>query len=119
MHMTKGLVENAIHMIFNLPTGKVRRSRDKKVPCEGINGAMVTAKAPVELSRRPRAIDESTIKTEELRNWVLIYFPLFAEAIADESPTRPDLEIWLLLAFLLRAYNIPGEEAPIPGRIMW
>lgn len=116
MHLTKGLMENAIHLTFNVTTPKIRKNREKKIPCAGINAGLVAARSPVELSRRTREIDEGTIKTEELRNYALIFFPLFVEAISEVSSNRPEIEIWLLLAFLLRAYNIPGERPPIPGR---
>jgi hypothetical protein len=44
---------------------------------------------------------------------VILLFPLFAEAIGLER--KDEYEIWLLLAFLVKAYVIPGNNIPITG----
>jgi hypothetical protein len=115
MHVLKGVVENFMEMTFALAKqqGKVRKSRGNRVPTEPINEALRHAKVPGEVSRTTRDVDKATIKCEELRNYVILLFPLFAEAIGLER--KDEYEIWLLLAFLVKAYVIPGNNIPITG----
>jgi hypothetical protein len=67
---------------------------------------------PSEFGRGTRDIDDGTIKSEDLRNYAIAFFPLFAEAIGEENDKY---EIWIIFAFLVRGFMIPGATVPIPG----
>jgi hypothetical protein len=116
MHLIKGIMENFIEMTFSLKSvgSKIRKKRGNKIPVDGINAALRANPVPSEFSRRTRDIDDGNIKCEELRNYAIAFFPLFAEAIGKD---KDEYEIFLIFAFLLRAYMIPGDTVPIPGII--
>jgi hypothetical protein len=111
MHLWKGMVEGFINLTFRVNTTKIRKSRLYRIPCDWINDALAKVRLPSDLSRRTRAIDNGYIKTEELRNWALILFPLFADAIGEQ---RPEYEIWLLMCLLMRCYAVPTEASSLP-----
>jgi hypothetical protein len=114
MHLIKGIVDNFLEMTFSLKSApsKIRKKKGNKIPVDGINAALHANQVPSEFSRRTRDIDDGTIKSEELRNFAIAFFPLFAEAIGEEND---EYEIWIIFAYLLRAYMIPGDTVPIPG----
>jgi hypothetical protein len=107
-------MDNFIEMTFSLKTApsKIRKKRGNKISVDGINAALRATRVPSEFSRMTRDIGDGTIKCEELRNFALALFPLFAEAIGEENG---EYEIFIIFAFLLRAYMIPGDTVPIPG----
>jgi hypothetical protein len=116
MHLDKGMIENAIEMIFKLfPYNKIRKTKGERIDCTEINAMLRASRVPSELSRRPRPINEGQIKCEEQRNYALVFLPLFAEAIGPER--RDAYELWLHLAFLIKANTIPGPRIPITGLI--
>jgi hypothetical protein len=53
------------------------------------------------------------VKCEELRNYAIVFGPLFAEAIGEECD---EYKVWSLMVYLPRAHFIPGDEMTIPGR---
>jgi hypothetical protein len=111
MHLWKGMVESFMDLTFNMPTKKIRKSKQRKIPCKWINDVLSKVRLPSDLSRRTRATDKGYIKTEELRNWALVLFPLFADAIGEQ---RPEYEVWLLMCLLMRCYAIPAEATSLP-----
>jgi hypothetical protein len=113
MHVVKALMDGFVQMTFNIGTQRHRKSRRRLVPKKVINEALISTRSPVELSRQTRGINQKTVKCEELRNYAIVFGPLFAEAIGEE---RDESEVWILMVYLLRAYFITGDDMPIPGR---
>jgi hypothetical protein len=114
MQVVKALMDGFVQMTFNIGTQRHRKSKGRLVPKEGINDALISTRSPIELSQQTRGIDQKTVKCEELRNYAIVFGPLFAEAIGEE---RDEYEFWIHMVYLLRAYFIPGDVMPIPGRL--
>jgi hypothetical protein len=111
MHLFKGLIESTVALTFRMSnSNKISKSKQRRIPVAWLNNVLCDVRLPSDLSRRTREIDRGYTRTEELRNWGVILFPLFADAIGEH---RPEYEIWLLLAILMRVYYIPSNTGSL------
>ena len=68
---------------------------------------MSNIKVPREFSRRCRKLDFSVMKAQEMRNILLFFFNTVIDCFEKEAKER---QLWLLLAFSVRACIIPAIE---------
>ena len=67
-----------------------------------LTSALEKCKALAKFSRRPREFDVAVYKSEEYRNFVLVYWPV----LLSTAP-KATLKIWLLTVYVVRAYCLP------------
>ena len=68
---------------------------------------MLLVLSPREFSRRARNLDLSVMKGQEMRNIIIVFFPIVIECIEGTAKER---RLWLLLAYLVRACILPNDE---------
>jgi hypothetical protein len=115
MHQVyKGIVALFLALVFDL--GACKRPRiglPPRINVRNLNCKLKSIRVPSEFSRRTRDIDVRTPKGEEFRNLLLAMFP----TIAAEIPrSRPEHEIWMLMAILTRACIFPGDSSRLTKR---
>lgn len=111
----KGLVDMMLRLAFQMGTTHVRPRPSTcfpRLPMQPLNVLIATTKVPKEFSRRTRDLDVRTLKAEELRNVTCFLFP----AVTAQFPLpshKAEHELWILLAYLVRACIFP-DEVPVP-----
>lgn len=103
MHMVSlGITKQMIRHMFRFP---LKRLGNVRVPhVDRFNELLAETHGLSEMSRRPRQLDLSVWKSEELKYLLLGYWPCVADAT-----DRHYVRVWLLFTYLVRAFTIPDE----------
>lgn len=110
MHGTcLGVVRMTFELTFDMGKNRKRKVPYKRVPVGNLNSQIIGIKWPTEFSRRSRVMDYSNWKAEEWRNLILFLHPIVVQVIPDDGH-RQERELWLYLAYYVRAYVLPEEE---------
>lgn len=102
-----GVVKRLTELTFNVGLVRSRITKRKLSSTKLFNELMSQTKSLYEFSRRSRDLDFSVYKAEEFLNLVLFYFPHVITCIEEDAKER---ELWLYLAFMIRACVIPDSE---------
>ena len=108
MHLVcLGVVKRLTELTFNVGTNRERITKRKLSSTKQFNELMSKTKVFYEFSRRARDLDFAVFKAEEFRNMVLFFFPHVLECL---EPNAKERELWLYLAFMIRACVLPDNE---------
>jgi hypothetical protein len=100
-----GVVKLLFLLTFDVGVSRIKGIRRQKVT--QLSEKLLAVKNPSEFSRRTRIIDFANFKAQEWRNLILFYFPLVISSIQERKNEK---QLWLLLAFIVRAYTLPEEH---------
>ena len=108
MHLVcLGKVKRLTELTFNVGLNRPRITKRKLSSTKEFNRLMAQTKSLSEFSRRSRDLDFSVYKAEEFRNLILFFFPHVLSCIDDNGKEK---ELWLYLAFMVRACVLPDLE---------
>ena len=102
-----GVVKKTVELTFSVGDSRPRNTNRKLSDPGQFNVLMLNIKMPRESSRRARELDFAVLKGAEFRNIAIFFFPLVLECIEDGEEER---ELWLCLAYMVRACIVPSEE---------
>ena len=102
-----GLVKRLIELTFNVGANRPRNTKRKLTPPATFNRLLSDIKVPHEFSRRIRDLDLNVFKAQEFRNLILFLFPVVLECL---EPNCKERNLWLLLAFMIRACVVPNND---------
>ena len=102
-----GVIKRLVSLTFDVGEKRSRVTKRKLTPCHVFNKLMLEIKVVYEFSRRARNLDFAVFKGQEFRNLALFFFPLVIQCIEENAK---EIELWLLLAYMLRSGVIPSEE---------
>ena len=108
-HICLGVAKKMIELTFNVGESRKRITKRKLSKPEEYNKIMNEVKVPSEFSRRGRNLDLKVMKGEEFRNLIIFFFPIVINCI-EMSNGKQERILWLMFAYLIRAYVIPREE---------
>jgi hypothetical protein len=109
MHLVcLGLVKKLFELTFAVGQNRVRCFSYLRVPVKELDRLLLKQRVCSEMSRKTRRINFPNLKAEEHKYFILVFFPLILEAIPDSRPQEK--QMWRLLGYLMRAYNLPQEE---------
>jgi hypothetical protein len=107
MHLVYlGVVKRTLALTFKIRTFPVRRGSGQRLDVEPLSFLLLQTRVPSEFPRRTREYDPLW-KASEYRNLLVAMFPLVIGCLDEDKPKR---EIWLLLAFLVRACIVSDAE---------
>ena len=102
-----GVVKRTVSLTFSVGESRPRLTKRKLSDPAQFNELMLNVKMPKESSRRARELDFAVLKGAEFRNLAIFFFPLVIECIEEGEEER---ELWLCLAFMVRACIVPSQE---------
>ena len=102
-----GVIKRSVSLTFSVGESRPRKTNRKLSNPSQFNVLMLKIKLPKESSRRARELDFAVLKGAEFRNLAIFFFPLILECIEDGEEER---EMWLCLAYMVRACIVPSEE---------
>ena len=102
-----GCVKRLVELTFDVGMNRPRNTKRKLLPTKKFNILMLKIKVPKEFPRRARCLDFSVFKGQEYRNLAIFFFPLIVECLESDAREK---ELWLNLAYMMRATLIPTEE---------
>lgn len=105
-HLCSGVVLLLTEMTFATAAYKKRRHNNRMFSPEDLNTSLRLTRVPSEFQNRPRDLCLGSWKTEEYRNLILFYFP----ALRSDPFPRPLMDIWMGLAYAIRALCLDDEE---------
>ena len=105
--MCLGTIKRTVELTFSVGEARPRTTNRKLSDPQQFNVLMLKIKMPKESSRRARELDFAVLKGAEFRNLAIFFFPLVLECIEDGEEER---ELWLCLAYMVRACVVPSEE---------
>ena len=105
--MCLGVVKRTVSLTFSVGESRPRNTKRKLSDPAQFNVLMLNIKMPKESSRRARELDFAVLKGAEFRNIAIFFFPLVIECIEEGEEER---ELWLCLAYMVRACIVPSEE---------
>ena len=109
-----GVIKRCVELTFKVGESRTRITKRKLSLPSQFNTLIRLIKVPFEFNRRIRDLDFSVYKGQEFRNLLLFFFPLILNCIEEGAKER---QLWLNLAYLIRACIIPTEEfkcVPLP-----
>ena len=104
-----GVIKKMLPLTFQVGDTKRRATKRKLSSPKLFNDIMQKQKVPKEFSRRGRNLDLKVMKAEEFRNLILFFFPIILACIDGQSDTN-ERNLWLVMAFQIRAYVLPDTE---------
>lgn len=108
MHLLSlGVVKRLIELCFNVGENRSRITKRPLTSPDIFNELMKNIKVPRESSRRARKLDLAVLKAQELRNILLMYFPLVTQCLGNHEK---EIKVWEMLAFMIRACVLPQDE---------
>ena len=102
-----GVIKRTVSLTFSVGESRPRVTKRKLSDPAEFNVLMLSIKMPKESSRRARELDFAVLKGAEFRNLAIFFFPLIIECIEEGEEER---ELWLCLAYMVRACIVPSEE---------
>ena len=102
-----GVVKKTVSLTFSVGENRPRRTERRLSAPSEFNALMSTVKTPREFPRRARDLDFAVFKGVEFRNIAIFYFGLVLDCIEEGNQER---ELWLYLAYKIRACVIPSDE---------
>ena len=102
-----GVVKRTVSLTFSVGESRPRNTKRKLSDPAQFNVLMLNIKMPRESSRRARELDFAVLKGAEFRNIAIFFFPLVIECIEEGEEER---ELWLCLAYMVRACIVPSQE---------
>ena len=102
-----GVVKRTVSLTFSVGESRPRNTKRKLSDPAQFNVLMLNIKMPKESSRRARELDFAVLKGAEFRNLAIFFFPLVIECIEEGEEER---ELWLCLAYMVRACIVPSDE---------
>ena len=102
-----GLVKRLLELTFKTGKNRARTTTNKLADPSKYNFHMKKQKVPREFSRRSRSLDLTLLKAQEMRNICLFLFPIVVECM---EPNSKEAQLWLLIAFCIRACILPDTE---------
>ena len=114
MHLAcLGVIKRLTLLTFNVGDKKPFRVTKRKLTSITVfNKLMLNTKVTHEFPRRARRLDLAVFKAVEFRNLAILFFPLIVKCI--EPADAKEINLWLNLAYALRASIIPSVEfAPL------
>lgn len=107
----KGIVAMFLQLTFNIGAARPRlEGKPGRLPVNELNQVLKALQSPKEFSRHTRNLDERSLKAEELKYLLLAWFPTVAYHIPHD---RPEHEMWILMAYLVRACIFPADNGVI------
>ena len=103
-----GVVKRQTQLTFKVGEPRPRVTKRKLSDPALFNEQIRNISLPGECSRRCRNLDFSVLKASEFRNLILFFFPIVVQIIGSEHSVEQN--IWLDLAFLVRACVLPDAE---------
>lgn len=108
MHLLAlGVVKRLIELCFNVGENRSRVIKRPLTQPTLFNEIMEKIKMFKEFSRRARKLDLSVMKAQELRNFLIFYFPIVTKCLEGSDK---EIKVWEMLAFMVRACILPEEE---------
>ena len=108
MHLVPlGVVKRLLELCFSVGENRTRITKRPLTLPNEFNELMKLIKVPHEYSRRARKLDLSVMKAQEMRNILVIFFPLITKCLEGHDK---EVRVWELLAFMIRACLLPEEE---------
>ena len=110
------LCENVIKSYLEFVLGKLNRegtaaiSRKREfsyINLPLVNKHLMEIRVPSEFSRQQRPLELSSLKAEELRNFVHFFFPVLLSKLND---TNAELQLWIMLVAISRMATLPNDE---------
>ena len=103
-----GVVKRMVELTYKLGKNRPRTTSRKRTDPKLFNDIIATVKVTREFPRRCRNLDTAVYKALEYRNLILLFFPIVIENI--EKKYKKERQLWLCLAFVIKACVIPNEE---------
>ena len=103
-----GLLGRLVELTYNVGKKRKRVTRRKRTNPKLFNELISTIQVLREFSRRCRNLDPSVLKAQEYRNLLIFFFPIVIKNIKETF--KKERQLWLSLAFAIRACVIPNEE---------
>ena len=108
MHSTSlGLVKRMLELTFSVGETRYRNIKRPLTPPAMFNDLMKNVKVFKECSRRARKLDLAVMKAQELRNILILFFPLITKCLTGHDK---EIRLWEMLAFMIRACILPEAE---------
>ena len=108
MHLVPlGVVKRLIEVTFTVGEN---RTRNTKLPLASpliFNECMKNIKVFKECSRRARKLDLAVMKAQELRNVLILFFPVVTKCLEGKDK---EIKVWEMLAFMIRACVLRENE---------
>ena len=102
-----GVGKRMLELTFSVGETRQRNSKRKLSPPQLFNDQMASIKVTRDSSRRARNLDFSVMKGQEIRNIILIFFPLVVNCIEQAAKER---RLWLLFSYMTRLCVLPEAE---------
>ena len=102
-----GVIKRTVSLTFSVGESRPRNTKRKLSDPRQFNVLMLQVKMPKESSRRARELDFAVLKGAEFRNIAIFFFVLVLECIEEGEDER---ELWLCLAYMVRACIVPSVE---------
>lgn len=102
-----GLVKRMLELCFSVGETRTRSVKRQLTPPDEFNEIMKNIKVSRESSRRARKLDLAVLKAQEMRNILIIYFPVITQCLKGFDK---EIRLWELLAFMIRACIVPENE---------
>ena len=103
-----GVIKRLIELTYNVGENRKRNTTRKLSDVSKYNKLIINVKVAREISRRQRYLDFGVLKAQDLRNVILIFFPIVLENINDKYVQEK--KIWLQLAYIMKSCVIPNKE---------
>ena len=108
MHLISlGVVKRLLELTFSVGECRFRNTKRPLTSPDHFNKLIENTKVVRECSRRGRNLDLSVMKAQELRNVVILFFPLITQCLEKNDK---EIKLWEMLAFMVRACILPQEE---------
>ena len=102
-----GVVKRLIEITFGLGESRPKATKRTIASVETFNELILKVKMFKECSRRARKLDISVMKAQEMRNILILFFPIVTKCV-DHS--EKEVKLWEMLAFMIRACILPEHE---------
>ena len=104
-HLYLGIGRALFELLFAVGDTRETNSNTPRERVDALNSQLKGIRVPVEITRRPRAMDYRNYKAAEWRNLLLYYFPVVVNCL----PNGLRRQMWLELAYLCRAYTVDED----------
>ena len=103
-----GVTRRMLELTFRVGENRDRVTKRKLSNPKTFNDKIKSIQLPRESSRRCRNLDLGVMKASEYRNVLIYFFLIVIDCIEDEF--EEEKQIWLHLAFMIRACILPNDE---------
>ena len=108
MHLVSlGGVKRLLELCFSVGEKRTRVTKRPLTSPDVFNELMKIIKVTKEFSRRARKLDFAVLKAQELRNILILFFPLITKCLQG---SEKEIKVWEMFAFMVRACILPEIE---------